>query len=187
MSSKKKSKKKTTTGAGINTPMLGVPSYTQTSNKSNSQNNDSSLEGLEQKTMELKEKLQKIKSDAEQERALNLEETYQLNSDITDKNFEINVLSGENRDLIAQLKEIKNSLDEKMKIGNKFLVKMEKLKKEEEHKKKLIEVKDKEIELAQKNQDIAIRDYNRIKNISDNNYPDKENELRKNLESLEND
>ena len=85
------------------------------------------LEGLEQKTMELKEKLQKIKSDAEQERALNLEETYQLNSDITDKNFEINVLSGENRDLIAQLKEIKNSLDEKMKIGNKFLVKMEKL------------------------------------------------------------
>ena len=187
MSSKKKSKKKTTTGAGINTPMLGVPSYTQTSNKSNSQNNDSSLEGLEQKTMELKEKLQKIKSDAEQERALNLEETYQLNSDITDKNFEINVLSGENRDLIAQLKEIKNSLDEKMKIGNKFLVKMEKLKKEEEHKKKLIEVKDKEIELAQKNQDIAIRDYNRIKNISDNNYPDKENELRKDLESLEND
>ena len=118
MSSKKKSKKKTTTGAGINTPMLGVPSYTQTSNKSNSQNNDSSLEGLEQKTMELKGKLQKIKSDAEQERALNLEETYQLNSDITDKNFEINVLSGENRDLIAQLKEIKNSLDEKMKIGN---------------------------------------------------------------------
>ena len=116
-----------------------------------------------------------------------MEETYQLNSDITDKNFEINVLSGENRDLIAQLKEIKNSLDEKMKIGNKFLVKMEKLKKEEEHKKKLIEVKDKEIELAQKNQDIAIRDYNRIKNISDNNYPDKENELRKNLESLEND
>ena len=94
-----------------------------------------------------------------------MEETYQLNSDITDKNFEINVLSGENRDLIAQLKEIKNSLDEKMKIGNKFLVKMEKLKKEEEHKKKLIEVKDKEIELAQKNQDIAIRDYNRIKNI----------------------
>ena len=65
-----------------------------------------------------------------------MEETYQLNSDITDKNFEINVLSGENRDLIAQLKEIKNSLDEKMKIGNKFLVKMEKLKKEEEHNKK---------------------------------------------------
>ena len=186
MSSKKKSKKTTTTGAGINTPMLGVPGATQTSNKSNSKNNDSSLEVLEQKTMELRERLEKIKSEAEKERALNLEETYQLNSDITDKNFEVNVLSGENRDLIAQLKEIKNSLDEKMKIGNKFLVKMEKLKKDEEHKKKLIEVKEKEIELAQKNQDIAIRDYNRIKNISDNNYPDKENELRKNLESLEN-
>jgi len=184
MSSKKKSKKKTTTGAGINTPMLGVPAYTQTSNKSNS---NSSLEGLEQKTIELREKLEKIKSDAEQERALNMEETYQLNSDITDKNFEINVLSEENRDLIAQLKEIKNSLDEKMKIGNKFLIKMEKLKKEEENKKKLIEVKEKEIELAQKNQDIIMRDYNRIKNISDQNYPDKENELRKNLESLEKD
>ena len=184
MSSKKKSKKKTTTGAGINTPMLGVPAYTQTSNKSNS---NSSLEGLEQKTIELREKLEKIKSDAEQERALNMEETYQLNSDITDKNFEINVLSEENRDLIAQLKEIKNSLDEKMKIGNKFLIKMEKLKKDEENKKKLIEVKEKEIELAQKNQDIIIRDYNRIKNISAQNYPDKENELRKNLESLEKD
>ena len=184
MSSKKKSKKKTTTGAGINTPMLGVPAYTQTSNKSNS---NSSLEGLEQKTIELREKLEKIKSDAEQERALNMEETYQLNSDITDKNFEINVLSEENRDLIAQLKEIKNSLDEKMKIGNKFLIKMEKLKKEEENKKKLIEVKEKEIELAQKNQDIIMRDYNRMKNISDQNYPDKENELRKNLESLEKD
>lgn len=184
MSSKKKSKKKTTTGAGINTPMLGVPAYTQTSNKSNS---NSSLEGLEQKTIELREKLEKIKSEAEQERALNMEETYQLNSDITDKNFEINVLSEENRDLIAQLKEIKNSLDEKMKIGNKFLIKMEKLKKDEENKKKLIEVKEKEIELAQKNQDIIMRDYNRMKNISDQNYPDKENELRKNLESLEKD
>ena len=184
MSSKKKTKKKTTTGAGINTPMLGVPEFTQTSDKSN---NDSTLEGIEQKTIELKEKLKKIKSDAEQERTLNLEETYQLNTDITDKNFEINVLSEENRDLIAQLKDIKNLLDEKMKLGNKFLIKMEKLKKEEENKKKLIEVKDKEIELAQKNQDIAIRDYNRIKNISDQNYPDKENDLRRNLESLEND
>ena len=187
MSSKKKSKKKTTTGTGINTPMLGIPDYTQTSNKSNSKNNDSTLEGLEQKTIELREQLEKIKSEAEQERALSMEETYQLNADITDKNFEVNVLSSENRDLIAQLKEIKSSLDEKMKIGNKFFVKMEKLKKEEENKKKLIEVMDKEIELAQKEQDIVIRDYNRIKNISANNYPDKENELRQNLESLEND
>ena len=72
-----------------------------------------------------------------------------------------------------------------MKIGKIFLVKMEQLKKTEAKLKKDIEVKEKEILLAQKSAQIAITDFTRIKNVQDNNDINKESTLTTELEALE--
>lgn len=190
---KKKSNNKTNRGAGINTPMLGLPNSTDISNnnttvnslkKSPTQSNVDTFEELEQKTIELTAKLNEIKSNMEQEKNLLMEETYQLNENITEKGFEISSLSMENKNLISELKDIKSTLDNKLKIGKIFLVKMEKLKKEEANLKKLIEVVKKEKELAEKSQNIAINDYNRMRNIAENNDPEKQGLLESELETL---
>ena len=191
---KNKSNNKATTGTGKNTALLGVNNKTDSSNanstkqkeKLDNKSNNYTLVELESKTTELKEKLQKINSEIESEQHLFIEETNQLNEDLTEKNFEISNLSSDNKKLISDLKEIKSNLDNKMKVGEIFMKKMEKLKKEEQILKKYIEVKDKEIKLAQKSQKIKIRDYNVIKNVSDNNDEKKESALTEELEVLNN-
>ena len=196
----KKSKNKSTTGTGKNTALLGMPSNTEPSygnNKNinspksslnqsiNKTNNDINLLELQSKTNELQSKLDKINSEIEQEHFILMEETSQFNCDLTEKGLEISALSSENKDLMNQLKEIKTSLDDKMKIGKIFLAKMEQLKKMEAKLKRDIEIKDKQIELAQKTQKIAIKDYNRIKKVSENNAEGKEETLISELENLE--
>lgn len=193
---KKKANNKESSGTGKNTALLGLQNNTEPNNETNTKANttkkaekkpnEGALIELEEKTKELQEKLDRINFDIETERNLLTEETYQLNIEITEKNFEINNLSSENKYLIGQLKEIKANLDNKMKIGKIFLVKMEQLKKTEAKLKKDIEVKEKEILLAQKSAQIAITDFTRIKNVQDNNDINKESTLTTELEALEN-
>lgn len=189
MSSKGKQKKnannKTSSGTGKNTALLGVNNNTETK-KENKKSKEEALKELEAKTKELGEQLDKINTDIETERHLLTEESNQLNIDITNKNFEINNLSSENKFLNDQLKEIKANLDNKMKIGKVFLTKMELLKKTEAKLRKDIEVKQKEIMLAQKNRQIIISDYNRIKDVEEKNNEEKESILNTELENLEN-
>ena len=196
----KQSKNKSTTGTGKNTALLGIPNITEPSydnntninspkrlmNKSiNSTNNENNLIELKSKTNELQSKLDKLNSELEQEHFLLMEETSQYNCDLTERGLEISALSSENKDLMNQLKEIKTSLDDKMKIGKIFITKMEQLKKMEAKLKKEIEIKDKQIELAQKAQNIAIKDYNRIKKVSEKNDEGREETLISELENLE--
>ena len=192
---KKKANNKTTSGTGKNTAMLGlnntepsneVNTKANTTKKAAQKPNEGKLIELETKTKELQDQLDKINFDIETERNLLTEEAYQYNIEITDKNFEINNLSSENKFLIGQLKEIKENLDNKMKIGKIFLVKMEQLKKTEAKLKKDIEIKEKEILLAQKNAQIVEADYNRMKSIQDKNDGERESILKTELESLEN-
>ena len=186
--------KRATIGTGKNTALLGVSNKSNNSNENSSKqikqleakNSNSTLAELESKSTELKEKLQKINSEIESEKQLFIEETNQLNADLTEKNFEISHLSSEHKNLISDLKEIKSSLDNKMKVGEIFMKKMEQLKKEEKKLKRYIEIKDKEIELAKKSQKIKVRDYNVIKNVSDNNDEERENTLSLELEQLKN-
>ena len=192
---KKKTKNKSTTGTGKNTAMLGSQNNTEPSkgNNTNANNikktgkktNEDTFAELEAKTNELKEKLEKINFDIETERNLLTQEAYELNIESTDKNFEINSLSSENKNLISQLKEIKANLDSKMDEGKKFLLKMERLKLTEAKLNKNIEVVEKQIALAQKSQQIAINDYNRIKTVAENNDEEKEGTLLTELEALE--
>ena len=188
---KKKSNNKTTTGTGKNTTMLGVPNNTEPSSNSQKNNvkassNVVSLAVLEAKTKELKEKLDKINYDIELEKNLFVNDTSQLNTDLTEKAFIISDLSTENKDIVAKLKSIKSSLDNKVKLGEIFLKKYDDLKKEEKKLLKDIEIKEKQIKIANKNRNIYERDLNLIETLDETNDKDKENLLTSELENLEN-
>ena len=188
---KKKSNNKTTTGTGKNTAMLGVPNNTEPSSNSQKNNvkassNVVSLAELEAKTKELKEKLDKINYDIELEKNLFVNDTSQLNTDLTEKAFIISDLSTENKDIVAKLKSIKSSLDNKVKLGEIFLKKYDDLKKEEKKLLKDIEIKEKQIKIANKNRNIYERDLNLIETLDETNDKDKENLLTSELENLEN-
>ena len=196
---KSKSNTKVAKGVGKNTAMLGIQNGTETSTEKNSNGHNTKridkilsnsedsqeLNKLQSKTIELNEKLEKLNSDIELEKNLLIEETNQLNIDIIEKGLEIKDLASENNDLMSQLKGIKSNLDDKMKIGEIFLKKMEDIKKEEKKLKKNIEVKEKQIELASKSQNIVARDYNRIKKLAENNEEEKESILALELDNLE--
>ena len=130
-----------TSGTGKNTAMLGLPTKSSISNKENSENKNitnknentqlistKSLLELEKETEEMQIKLAQLNSEMDKERNLLIQETTELNTDITDRGFEISCLSSENKNLMTQLKYIKTSLDDKMEIGKVFFAKMEKIK-----------------------------------------------------------
>ena len=141
---KKISNNKSTTGTGKNTPMLGLPNKTEpfkenninsintnrTQAKSLYKETGKNFTQLESKTLELELQLDKLNSDIEIERNLLIEEISQLNEDLTEKKLDISNLSSENNSLVNDLKGIKSSLDDKVKIGQIFISKMEKIKKE---------------------------------------------------------
>jgi hypothetical protein len=190
---KKKSNNKTTTGTGKNTPMLGIPNNTEPSSNSDKKNgkatsnrvNVESLAELEAKTKELKEKLEKINHDIELEKNLFINDTSQLNTDLTEKSFIISDLSSENKDIVSKLKSIKSNLDNKVKIGEIFLKKNEDLKKQEKKLLKDIEIREKQIKMAIKNKSIYERDLNLIETLDETNDKDKEKLLNSELENLE--
>ena len=196
MSSKqnKKGNNKTTTGTGKNTPMLGIPNNTdpssnfdkKTGKAQSNKPNVISLAELEVKTKELKDKLDKINYDIEIEKNLFLQETSQLNTDLTEKAFIISDLSSENKDIVSKLKSIKSNLDNKVKIGEIFLLKKEDLEKEEKKLLKEIEIKEKQIKIANKNKNIYERDLNLIETLNEDNDKDKESLLNTEFENLEN-
>jgi len=193
----KKQNNKTTTGTGKNTALLSLNNNTEPSNENNINQNSTKKTGkklnnsnkenidLESKTNELQSQLEKLKSEIEQERNLLMQEKNTFNEDITEKGFEISDLTRENKILISQLKELKSTLDNKVKIGKIFLLKMEKLKKEEETLNKDIKVKEEQIEVAKKHQNFYENDFLKIKEISDNIEDKKEELLKDEFEELE--
>ena len=197
-------KKTSSSGTGRNTALLGLPTNSSVSNKENSnnqnltndknnknqnQNQDTkitkSLQELVKETEEMQIKLAQINSEMDKERNLLMQETSDLNNDITEKGFEISCLSSENKNLINNLKDIKSSLDDKMKISKTFLVKMQLLEKSEKNLKKKIEVLEKEIVLAQKNSKIVQKDCKRLKALAKNNEEGKEKILNEELINLQ--
>lgn len=183
---RKKTNNLTTTGTGKNTPMLGVPSQIITTREAGNQTLEEESTNFQyQKTLDLRALLEKINSAIIRERQMMREDTNQLNEIITEKVFQISDLSKINNDYVSQLKEIKATLDSKMTMGNRYLYKMEKLKKKEAELKKDIKVIDKEIIIAGKNQEIAKNDYNYMKNLEEKNDPELQNSLLAKLEALQ--
>ena len=183
---RKKTNNLTTTGTGKNTPMLGVPSQIITTREAGNQTLEEESTNFQyQKTLDLRALLEKINSAIIRERQMMREDTNQLNEIITEKVFQISDLSKINNDYVSQLKEIKATLDSKMTMGNRYLYKMEKLKKKEAELKKDIKVIDKEIIIAGKNQEIAKNDYNYMKNLEEKNDPELQNSLLAKFEALQ--
>ena len=184
---RKKTNNLTTSGTGINTPMLGVPTQIIRATR------DSGDQTLEvessnfqcQKTLDLRALLEKINSAIVKENQMMREDTNQLNDIITEKVSQLSDLSKINKNYVSELKDIKAKLDSKMTKGNKYLYKMEKLKKKEAELKKDIKVIDKEIAIAGKKQEIAKNDYNYMKNLKENNDPELQNSLLAKLEALQ--
>lgn len=182
----KKTNNLTTTGTGINTPMLGVPTQIiKTTRDSGDQTLEVESSNFQyQKTLDLRAFLEKINAAIIKENQMMREDTNQLNEIITEKVFQISDLSKINKNYISELQDIKAKLDSKMKNGNKYLYKMEKLKKKEAELKKDIKVIDKEIVIARKKQEISKNDYNYMKNLEEKNDPELQNSLLAKLEAL---
>lgn len=182
----KKLSNKKATGTGINTPMIIETSDKHVS--TNAEKNKDQLydldtfEGLEQKTKELKDKLDKINSDFEKEKKLVIQDTSKLNEDIENKCLELNELLTKNKKIISKFKEIKSTLDDKMKNSKKLFKKIQKLKQNEPSLEEKIITKEKEIKVEEKNKNIIIKDINLLEK---NNDPQKQNELKTKLEQLE--
>ena len=198
----KKSNKKISTGTDMNSPLLGISNKGKSTNDKKNANKGTStndkknantkelydldtFEGLEQKTKDLKNKLDKIITDFEKEQNLTIQDTQKLNKDVTNKCLEANGLSNKNKKLISKLKDIQTTLDKKMKLSKKFFEKNEKFKQRESLLQKRIKVKEKEIKNQEKNEEIANKDYNFFKKIERNNSPEKQNELMIQLDELE--
>ena len=105
--------------------------------------------------------------------------------EITEKGFEISCLSTENKNLISQLKDIKSTMDDKIKIGKIFLEKKQRLANKEKQLNKKIEVLEKEIILAEKNNKIVENDCRRMKILAKNNEEGKEQILDEELNNLQ--
>ena len=194
LKNKRNKNSKLSTGTGKNTALLGAQNNTESQNGNNSIENSmqkssmkstyKNFDELETKNDQLKLELAKINSQIDQERFLLMEETTQLNADLTERGFIMSDLSSENKNLMLSLKNLQSDLDDKMQIGKDYLKKMEKLKKEEKNLQKRIEVKEKEIELTQKNQIIVEKDYNRVVGVSNSTEDNKEEQLENELDDL---
>jgi len=183
---RKKTDNLTITGTGMNTPMLGVPTQVikTTRDSGNQTIEEDPLNYQYQKTLDLRELLLRINAAIIQENKKMREDTNQLNEEITERVFQINELSKINRNYVEQLKNMQLKINSKLAKGNKYLDKMEKLKKKEAELEKDLKVIDKEIAIAGKSQEIAINDYNYMKNLEEKNNPELQNSLLAKLEAL---
>jgi len=183
---RKKTDNLTITGTGMNTPMLGVPTQVikTTRDSGNQTIEEDPLNYQYQKTLDLRELLLRINAAIIQENKKMREDTNQLNEEITERVFQINELSKINRNYVEKLKNMQLKINSKLAKGNKYLDKMEKLKKKEAELKKDLKVIDKEIAIAGKSQEIAINDYNYMKNLEEKNNPELQNSLLAKLEAL---
>ena len=135
---------------------------------------------------ELKNKINEINSKIDNEKNISINNYISLNSEIKTKISKIKNLSLEQMELISKLKIIKNEVNKKLSKVNDLLLKKTEIDKKEKELQKLITVKDKEIELANKRNLNEKNEFIRIIKIFNNNNFTKENNLRKELFELKN-
>ena len=135
---------------------------------------------------ELKYKINEINSKIDNEKSISINNYISLNSEIKEKISKIKNLSLEQMELISKLKIIKNEVNKKLSKVNDLLLKNSEINKKEKELQKLITVKDKEIELANKRNLNEKNEYIRIIKIFNNNDFTKEINLRKELFELKN-
>ena len=135
---------------------------------------------------ELKNNINEINSKINDEKSISLSTYSNLNSEIINKNVKIKNLAEEQKNLISKLKILKNEINNKIEKVNILLLKKTEENKKEKNLKKLINVKEKEIILANKNNENIQKEYKRIITIFNNNNTNRENKLKTELFELKN-
>ena len=137
-------------------------------------------------TNELKKKINEINSQINNEKTISINNYNKLNKEIIEKIGIIKNLAEEQRKLIAKLKIMKDEINNKIERVNRIALKNGEYNKKEKIVQKLIVVKEKEIEMANKKTALIKKECFRAKNILNNNDFIKENNLRKELSELKN-
>ena len=137
-------------------------------------------------TNELKKKINEINSQINNEKTISINNYNKLNKEIIEKIGIIKNLAEEQRKLIAKLKIMKDEINNKIERVNRIALKNGEYNKKEKIVQKLIIVKEKEIEMANKKTALIKKECFRAKNILNNNDFIKENNLRKELSELKN-
>ena len=135
---------------------------------------------------ELKNNINDMNSKINEEKNTSINIYNSLNKEIIDKNIKIKALAEEQQELINKLKIIKNEINEKIDKAHILISKKNEENKKEKILQNLINVKEKEIELANKNTENEKKEYQRILKIYKLNDSNKENNLRKELFLLDN-
>ena len=136
--------------------------------------------------IELKNNINDMNSKINEEKNTSINIYNSLNKEIIDKNIKIKALAEEQQELINKLKIIKNEINEKIDKAHILISKKNEENKKEKILQNLINVKEKEIELANKNTENEKKEYQRILKIYKLNDSNKENNLRKELFLLDN-
>ena len=139
-------------------------------------------------SFDLKNQLSELESNILNETKMSLEETKDLNNELSKKSSELKLIVNEQSNLMVKLKKIKNEIDNKVNIPK--IISMQNKSKlfllKEAQLKKLIVVKDKEIQNASKKTGMIFNEYKKMKELKENNTEEKSIKLQKELLLLKN-
>lgn len=178
-----------------NLSSLGVPSTLQTNIK---KYKTESLQTLSRKKKsknyiiikynlnELKNQINEINTKINNEKNISINNYNSLNNEIQAKVAVIKNLAVDQKELISKLKIIKNEINNKIQKANVLILKKNGDNNKEKLLSRLITVKEKEIELANKKNEKMKKEYKRVLRIFNNNDFTKEINLRKELLELKN-
>ena len=128
-------------------------------------NEETDYERLQKKTAELKNELKEKQREIEIEKNNSCQIVTELNLSIDEKQKEMIKLNGDNKKLMNELKDIKNEVNNKLKLVKIFDIKNENLNDIENNLKKIIIKTDKEIETQKNNQKIVKKEKERYRRL----------------------
>ena len=139
------------------------------------------------KTYELHSQLSSLETKLTMEKQEALVELSKLNEQLEDMNKRTKDLSKENQSLFKKLKDIKDEVDDRMKVQKIFQVKQEEIENEEKVLEKDIQIKEKEIKISTRNQEIYKKDLENYKKILDSKTKtDVIGDMKNTIDSLNN-
>ena len=144
----------------------------------------SKLERLKEKTSEYTNKLNSIEKQIIIEKNSSTEEINEINEQLKEKDIDIKKLADDNKVLFNELKNIKEEVDDKMKIIRIIKLKENELLKTEERLNKDIKVSEREIIITTRNIEIYKKEKENLEKLLKNNDENKQYNLKLELQNL---
>ena len=144
----------------------------------------SKLERLKQKTSEYTNKLNSIEKQIIIEKNTSTEEINEINEELKEKEIDIKKLTDDNKILFNELRNIKDEVDDKMKIIRIIKLKENELIKTEERLNKDIKVSEREIVITTRNIEVYKKEKENLEKLLKNNNKNKQYNLGLKLQTL---